>query len=151
MLPRRDMSEFYRWEISEENLSNVLQPNIGSVTEPVLLSSLESDPLSSLEPTENLLRSNFDLIPTWNTKWFDSPSLGGGKKKFSFWELLQSLLPKWQSVPVTWIWVLTALKGGEKCLGEGEHTVLPTKDPWEEFSQVQYTSSAAVIGRHAPK
>lgn len=82
MLPRRDMSEFYRWEISEENLSNVLQPNIGSVTEPVLLSSLESDPLSSLEPTENLLRSNFDLIPTWNTKWFDSPSLGGGKKNF---------------------------------------------------------------------
>lgn len=58
------MSEFYRWEISEENLSDVLQPNIGSVTEPVLLSSLESDPLSSLEPTENLLRSNFDLIPT---------------------------------------------------------------------------------------
>lgn len=76
------MSEFYRWEISEENLRDVLQPNIGSVTEPVLLSSLESDQLSSLEPTENLLRSNFDLIPTRNTKWFDSPSLEGGKKSF---------------------------------------------------------------------
>lgn len=58
------MSEFYSWEISEENLRDVLQPNIGSVTEPVLLSSLESDQLSSLEPTENLLRSEFDLIPT---------------------------------------------------------------------------------------
>jgi len=58
------MSEFYRWEISEENLRDVLQSNIGLVTEPVLLSSLECDQLSSLEPTENLLRSNFGLIPT---------------------------------------------------------------------------------------
>lgn len=39
--------------------------------------------------------------------------------------------------------MLTALKGGEKCLREGEHAVLPTKDPWEEFSQVQYTSSVS--------
>lgn len=64
MLPGRDLSEFCSWEISEENLRDVLQPKIGLVTEPVLLLSLESDQLSSLEPTENLLRSSFDLIPT---------------------------------------------------------------------------------------
>lgn len=64
MLPRRDTSEFYRWEISEENFRDALQPNIGEVTEPVLLSSLESDQLSSLEPTENLLRRNFGLKST---------------------------------------------------------------------------------------
>lgn len=34
------------------------------------------------EPTENLLRSDFGLIPTWNTKWFDSPSLEGRKNHF---------------------------------------------------------------------
>lgn len=85
MLPRRDTSESYRWEISEENLRDVLQPNIGFVTELVLLLSLKSDQLSSLEPTENLLGSNFDLIPMWNTKWVDSPSLEGGKKSFPIW------------------------------------------------------------------
>lgn len=144
------MSEFYRWEISEENLRDVLQPNIGSVTEPVLLSSLESDQLSSLEPTENLLRSNFDLIPTRNTKWFDSPSLEGGKNHFLL-RAAADLIAKMAKCPCDMGLAVPAPKGGEKCLREGEHTVPSTKGPRKEFSPVSYTNSAAEIDTHTPE
>lgn len=145
------MSEFYSWEISEENLRDVLQPNIGSVTEPVLLSSLESDQLSSLEPTENLLRSEFDLIPTWNTKWFDSPASEGGKKPHFLLRAATDLSAKMAKCPCDNGLSSDCSEGWWEVSQSGENTQchLP-KGHWE-FSPVTYTCSAAEIVTRTPE